>query len=60
MESYADSPRFVFAFHGELSHDDYNLVQAADDDLLEWMRGLKSSGLLDNTIFIMMSDHGQR
>ncbi|XP_077294552.1 uncharacterized protein LOC143917050 isoform X2 [Arctopsyche grandis] len=60
MESYADSPRFVFAFHGELSHDDYNLVQAADDDLLEWMRGLKKSGLLDNTIFIMMSDHGHR
>lgn len=60
LESYPDAPKFAFAFHGELSHDDYNLIQAADDDLVDWLKWLKSSGILKNTIFILMSDHGHR
>lgn len=60
MDVYAKYPRFIFAFHGELSHDDYNQVQAADGDLEAWMHDLKTSGTLDNTILIIMSDHGHR
>lgn len=60
MLTYNDSPRFVFSFHGGLSHDSINLVGAADDELNTWLRLLKDTHLLDNTILIMMSDHGNR
>ncbi|XP_011197023.1 uncharacterized protein Lly_3 [Zeugodacus cucurbitae] len=60
MLKYKDSPRFVFSFHGGLSHDSINLVGAADDDLNSWLRILKDTHILDNTILIMMSDHGNR
>ncbi|XP_020717580.1 uncharacterized protein LOC101462680 isoform X2 [Ceratitis capitata] len=60
MLKYKDSPRFVFSFHGGLSHDSINLVGAADEDLSSWLRILKETHVLDNTILIMMSDHGNR
>lgn len=54
------SPRFIFSFHAELSHDSINLVGVADNDITNWLKDLKSSGILDNTILIFMSDHGNR
>ncbi|CAD7092544.1 unnamed protein product [Hermetia illucens] len=53
-------PKFVFSFHGELSHDSINLIGAADEDMTNWLMDLKRSGVLNNTILIMMSDHGNR
>ncbi|XP_055635031.1 uncharacterized protein LOC129774949 [Toxorhynchites rutilus septentrionalis] len=60
MLSYPSNPRFVFSFHGELSHDSINQVGVADTDITNWLVELKQSGLLNNTILIMMSDHGNR
>ncbi|XP_055612685.1 uncharacterized protein LOC129759308 [Uranotaenia lowii] len=60
MLSYTANPRFVFSFHGELSHDSINLVGVADTDIANWLVELKQSGVLNNTILIMMSDHGNR
>lgn len=60
MEAYHNKPHFVFSFHGELSHDSINLVGVADADIASWMKHLKTSGTLSNTILIMMSDHGNR
>lgn len=60
MQKYTDTPRFVFSFHGELSHDSINLIGLADDDTRQWMRELKDSGALDDTILIFMADHGNR
>lgn len=60
MNAYRDRPHFVFSFHGELSHDSINLVGVADRDLTAWMKNLHTSGALNNTILIMMSDHGNR
>lgn len=57
---YKERPKFVFGFHGEISHDDYNLVEAADQDLLEWLQWFNTSGQLNNTLLIIMSDHGHR
>ncbi|CAH1183697.1 unnamed protein product [Phaedon cochleariae] len=57
---YEMKPKFLFGFHGELSHDDYNLIGVADDDVLELLQNLESSGALNNTILIMMADHGHR
>ncbi|GIX73717.1 uncharacterized protein CEXT_20841 [Caerostris extrusa] len=57
---YSDVPKFAFGFHGELSHDDYNLVGYADSDLERFLKALKESGILNNTLLIMLSDHGHR
>lgn len=60
MLSYPSKPRFVFSFHGELSHDSINLVGVADTDLTNWLVELKQLGILNSTILIIMSDHGNR
>ncbi|XP_058825046.1 uncharacterized protein LOC131685374 [Topomyia yanbarensis] len=60
MLSYPTNPRFVFSFHGELSHDSINLIGVADTDITNWLVELKQSGVLNNTVMIMMSDHGNR
>ncbi|XP_001359906.2 uncharacterized protein [Drosophila pseudoobscura] len=60
MLKYRDAPRFVFSFHGGLSHDSINLVGAADDDVHDWLVALKEKSLLDDTILIFMADHGNR
>ena len=61
IEKYnGTNPSFVFSFHAELSHDSINLVGVADEDIKNWLIGLKKSGLLNNTILILMSDHGNR
>ncbi|KAL1132405.1 hypothetical protein AAG570_010360 [Ranatra chinensis] len=57
---YKDVPKFIFGFHGELSHDSYNLIGAADKDLLDWLKWFKIEGHLNNTVLILMSDHGHR
>ncbi|KAL1490473.1 hypothetical protein ABEB36_013161 [Hypothenemus hampei] len=57
---YRTKPKFLFGFHGELSHDDYNLIGAADDDTLNLLEELNTSGSLNNTILIIMADHGHR
>jgi hypothetical protein len=53
-------PRFVFSFHAELSHDSINLVGVADNDLVNWLTSIKSAGILNDTVLILMSDHGNR
>uniref|UniRef100_A0A1A9X438 DUF229 domain-containing protein n=1 Tax=Glossina brevipalpis TaxID=37001 RepID=A0A1A9X438_9MUSC len=60
MIKYSDTPRFVFSFHASLSHGSINLIQAADDDMVTWLEKLKQKQLLENTILIFMSDHGNR
>lgn len=57
---YQTKPKFLFAFHGELSHDDYNLIGVADDDTLNMLSELDNSGALNNTLLILMADHGHR
>lgn len=58
--TYNDRPKFVFAFHSEYSHDNNNLIENADNDVYEWLRDYKEKGYLNNTMLILMSDHGSR
>ncbi|XP_065217381.1 uncharacterized protein LOC135843428 [Planococcus citri] len=57
---YPNKPKFIFGFHGELSHDSFNLIGAADDDVVEWIEWFEKRGYLNDTLLIMMSDHGHR
>ncbi|XP_024890478.1 uncharacterized protein LOC112466554 [Temnothorax curvispinosus] len=60
FNTYKNQPKFAFGFHGELSHDSYNDIGAVDDDLYSWVKDLYDLGHLNNTILILMSDHGHR
>ncbi|XP_050426970.1 uncharacterized protein LOC126837189 [Adelges cooleyi] len=57
---YEDKPKFMFAFHGELTHDHANKVEVAEQDLIDWLEWFQTSGYLNNTMLVFMSDHGQR
>ncbi|XP_060814232.1 uncharacterized protein LOC132906245 [Bombus pascuorum] len=60
FDVYKHQPKFLFGFHGELSHDSYNDIGAVDEDLHNWLKNLNEFGHLNNTVLIMMSDHGHR
>lgn len=54
------APRFLLAFHSLLSHDNINLVQVADDDTAAHLKEMYETGELDNSLVIVMADHGHR
>lgn len=57
---YDGKPKFSFIFHSEASHNYNNPLSLLDDDLKEFLVYLKTSGIMDNTILLLMSDHGMR
>lgn len=57
---YQDRPKFTFAFHSEYSHETHNNVAKADEDVYNWLRDFRQKGYLNNTLLILMSDHGSR
>jgi hypothetical protein len=60
FQMYTDKPKFSFIFHSEASHNYNNPLSLLDDDLLEFLKYLKTSGTMDNTVLLFMSDHGVR
>ena len=60
FEMYPDKPKFSFLFHSEYTHDLYNELQWADDDLRDFLQVMHARGHLDNTLLILMADHGAR
>lgn len=61
---FSNYPRFVrkftFLYHSEYSHDDINAIEIADDDMVEHLKFFETNGHLNDTIIIVMSDHGPR
>ena len=57
---YRDRPKFSFVFNSELTHDSTFQLPLADDDLLNLLQDFQKEGHLDNTLLILMSDHGPR
>lgn len=53
-------PKFVFGFHSEYSHGLVEELVLADEPVTAWLKDLNSNGVLDDTILIVMSDHGHR
>ncbi|KAK5972179.1 Elongation factor Tu [Trichostrongylus colubriformis] len=60
MRVYSDMPRFLLMHQSLLSHDDINLVEVEDDDVAETLTSMHKSGELDNSMVIVMADHGHR
>jgi membrane-anchored protein YejM (alkaline phosphatase superfamily) len=61
MRNYPeDVPKFGLMHHSMLSHDSANEVQNADADLKSLLKGLNDDGLFNQTVVIVMADHGHR
>ena len=60
MKSYPGIRKFGFIFLSDLCHREPGLVHAADGGLLAFFESLKNENLLNDTMFITMSDHGAR
>ncbi|KAK7466791.1 hypothetical protein BaRGS_00037107 [Batillaria attramentaria] len=57
---YRNISRFAFGFHGELTHWDNNPADYLDADLANVLRRLRRNGVLEDTVLIIMGDHGAR
>ena len=57
---YPDQPKFSFVFHSEYSHGSTNKLQVADEDVLSFLQHMNRGGHLNNTLLILMADHGAR
>ena len=59
-ETFKDKPHFGFTFITRLTHNDLDHARYADFIYVEFLRKIKSQGLLNNTILFFFSDHGLR
>ncbi|XP_048585683.1 uncharacterized protein LOC5510781 isoform X2 [Nematostella vectensis] len=60
MRAYPGRRKFGFTFLSDLCHQTLNHVSTADKGVADFLRSLKRDGLLENTMFIVMGDHGPR
>jgi len=57
MKSYPGKQKFGLTFFSDLCHRTPSLVRAADSRLVAFFSSLKNENLLNDTVFITMSDH---
>ncbi|PSN55946.1 hypothetical protein C0J52_00457 [Blattella germanica] len=55
-----DHRYFAISFITGLSHEDLNLVQVGDDDFADAFFKMWTEGHLDNTVLLVLGDHGNR
>ncbi|CAH1645434.1 unnamed protein product [Spodoptera littoralis] len=55
-----DGKKFCFTISSDVSHDNFNLISSADESLLSFMETFKAKNLLEDTLLIVMGDHGSR
>lgn len=60
LEAYQDQLKFSFVFHSEYSHEANNKLQWADSDLKDFLSYMNETGHLNNSLLVLMSDHGAR
>ena len=60
IHMYKKRPKFSLVFNGELTHGNAFQLPAVDDEVLAFLERLNAGGILENTMLVMMSDHGAR
>ena len=60
MKSYPGRRKFGFTFFSDLCHREPGLVHASDGGVRDFFDSLRKENLLNDTMFITMSDHGAR
>ena len=58
IETYKDTPTFTFIHLAEYLHNDLNMAKHYDHDLANMLQSLHNSSALQNTFFLLVSDHG--
>lgn len=58
--AYPQTPKFGFTFLGSLCHKTLNTVSVAAKDIHDFLKSLKEEGHLNNTMLVVMGDHGAR
>ncbi|CAD5122430.1 unnamed protein product [Dimorphilus gyrociliatus] len=59
-DTYNKNPKMALVNYEEMSHDNFGDISGADKAQAEWLHRMTKSKRLENTIFILMSDHGAR
>ncbi|CAG0921478.1 unnamed protein product [Notodromas monacha] len=59
-ETYSEKPKLSFTLQGTYSHDDLNKLDMIDDELLEYLIWLNSPKMRNETMIVIMADHGPR
>ena len=54
LEMYKATPSLLFLHLSEYSHNDVNMAKLYDQDFLNMMKNLTSSGALNNTFFMIL------
>lgn len=57
-QAYNSIPKLSFINYEEMSHDNFVDIELIDDAHSKWLDKLNDSKVLENTIVILMSDHG--
>lgn len=60
FRTYKEHSKFAFINFSDLTHDDINAVQLADQDLFELLTTMEKENYLDETIVFIFGDHGLR
>ncbi|KAH9636378.1 hypothetical protein HF086_011235 [Spodoptera exigua] len=55
-----DGKKFCFTIIGDICHNDFNQMSTADDLLLSFMESWSSRKILEDTLLVVMGDHGSR
>ncbi|CEF71356.1 Protein of unknown function DUF229 family and Alkaline phosphatase-like, alpha/beta/alpha domain and Alkaline-phosphatase-like, core domain-containing protein [Strongyloides ratti] len=58
--TFSNKCHFSFNFITKFTHDDSNALELFDDPLYVALQRFKIKGVLNNTVIIIMGDHGQR
>ena len=60
FDVYKNDPKFSFTFLSGLTHDDINVARSVDLNMVKFLQALDTSGHLNDTLLLLMSDHGSR
>ncbi|XP_057325830.1 uncharacterized protein LOC130667915 [Microplitis mediator] len=60
VKEFNDDQYFAFFWEASLTHDFFNYPQLGDISYSETISDLNNKGYLNNTVLIVMSDHGMR
>ncbi|KAK3597998.1 hypothetical protein CHS0354_042351 [Potamilus streckersoni] len=60
LEKFRNKLRFAFFWNNQMSHESYTSLWQGDRPLLDFFHFLKYRGHLNNSILIVLSDHGYR
>ncbi|XP_075987652.1 uncharacterized protein LOC142984134 isoform X2 [Anticarsia gemmatalis] len=55
-----DGKKYIFTFIADITHDDFNKIATADEDMVQFLATLVQRNVLEDTIVMVMGDHGPR